>query len=226
MYDKLVKLCAGIAPAKARQVNKYSQYGEEIYLQAIFVALGISQGYFVDFGAGDGVKLSNVRALIEKGWTGLMMDGNPQGSTEVMQEFITADNICHLFELYKVPKHFNLLSIDIDGNDYWVLESLLTGGYNPDVIIAEFNGTIPQGVSKTIAYNPNHTWGEDDYYGFSFEAGLSLGRKQGYTLIYQHLNTNLFFVRTDLLGEFTEIPFTYTPTQYHKHTADKLWVTV
>ena len=105
--------------------------------------------YLVDFGAGGlGCSMSNSRYLLEKGWTGLRMDGNPMGDTTIMQEMITAENICDLFKKYNVPNEFDLLSIDIDGNDYWVWEAIkcinpqVFFRRNPRIIINYFTSSF------------------------------------------------------------------------------------
>jgi len=198
--------------AQLKLQKKYSQWGEESIINYIFDNIGTTNKYFVDFGAGDGFYLSNTRLLKEQGWTGLMMDGNNHGSNEVKEEFITAENINSLFKKYDVPDNFDFLSIDIDGNDLWVWKSLQ---YQPRVILIEFNGTIPNHLSQTIKYNPDHTWKKDDYYGASFEALKKLGKEKGYTLIYQNHNTNMFFILNELVKE-KDYNVSYTCIQYHK----------
>ena len=176
----------------------FSQFGEESIFDFIFDNIGTTNKYLVDFGAGGlGCSMSNSRYLINKGWSGLRMDGEPDPDTDIKKEFITKENIVELFKKYDVPFEFDLLSIDIDGNDYWVLEKILEK-YCPRVIVAEFNGTINQGVSLAMKYNPTHIWKADDYYGFSFEAGKKLGHKFDYTVVFQLNSTNMYFVRKDL----------------------------
>lgn len=178
--------------------KKYSQYGEESYLKYIFDNIGETNRYYVDFGAGDGVLYSNTLYFKELGWNGLSMDGDNKGNEEVKKEWITRENIIDLFEKYNVPKSFDLLSIDTDGNDYWILEKILQN-YSPRVVIAEFNCKFTEDKSITIKYNPNHVWNSDDYFGFSFSAGKKLANKMGYELIWQNENVNLYFIKKDLI---------------------------
>ena len=201
----------------------YSQNGEEAIIAYIFENIKPYKKYFVDFGAGDGFWLSNTRALEEKGWNGLWMDGNNLGNDEVMEEHITAENINDLFKKYKVPQSFGLLSIDIDGNDYWVWEAIT---YDPAVVVIEMNGCIKEGISKTIVYNPDHTWQHNDYYGASFEALKKLGHAKGYKLIYQHQAVNMFFVKTDLLPSFDDSVISYEHNQYHRKAHHGNWINV
>jgi hypothetical protein len=201
----------------------YAQFGEEAIFDYIFENIGVTNKYLVDFGASSlNLGLSNSKYLLEKGWKALLMDGKSDGNPLIKEEFITAENICDLFKKYEVPTEFDLLSIDIDGNDVWVLESILKE-YKPRVIINEFNGCINNGENKVIKYNPNHTWGENDYYGGSFEAFKVLGNKFGYTLVHQIATTNMFFIREDIVPN-VEYGVSYQKTQYHAHSANREWI--
>lgn len=204
-------------------IKRYAQFGEEAIFDYIFEHIGTTNKYLVDFGASSlNMGLSNSKYLLEKGWNGLLMDGKSDGNPLIREEFITAENICDLFRKYLTPVEFDLLSIDIDGNDVWVLEKILTE-YKPRVIINEYNGCIPVGINKTIKYNPNHSWGENDYYGGSFEAFKVLAKKFGYTLVYQVATTNMIFVRGDIVPEF-DYGITYQPNQYHAHSPNREWI--
>lgn len=206
--------------------KKYAQFGEEAIFDWIFQNMGTTETPFlVDFGAGTlNSGLSNSRHLIESGWSGLLMDGNPAEKNDIIkQEFITKDNIVSLFDKYNVPDEFDLLSIDIDGNDFWVLEKILDSNYSPRVIINEFNGCIPEEEVKIMQYNPEHTWGENDYYGASFQAFKLLLERHAYTLVHQIATTNMLFIRSDLVPQ-ANYGVTYTRNQYHPHSPNRAWV--
>lgn len=205
-------------------VKRYAQFGEEAIFDYIYDNIGTTNRYLVDFGASSlNIGLSNSKYLLEKGWNGLLMDGKTDGNPFIKQEFITAENICELFKKYEVPNEFDLLSIDIDGNDIWVLENILLGGYKPRVIINEFNGCIPVGVNKAIKYNSIHSWGENDYYGGSFEAFKVLFNKFNYTLVHQVATTNMISVRGDIVPNF-DYGVSYQQNQYHAHSPNREWV--
>jgi len=210
------------------QVTKgiYSQFGEEPLWDFIFANIGVTNKFLVDFGAGGlGCAMSNSRSLIERGWSGLRMDGEPDPDTDIKKEFITKENIIKLFKKHKVPTEFDFLSIDVDGNDYWILDALLEK-YAPRLICAEFNGTIKSGISKVIKYNPNHTWQNNDYYGFSFDAGVKLGHKHNYTVIHQVNSTNIYFIRKDLVNWADDFGVSYIPNQYHANFPNGEWVNI
>ena len=204
--------------------KKYAQFGEEAIFDFIFENIQTTDNYLVDLGAGGlGCKMSNTQYLIEKGWSGLRIDGNTDPNSDIKKEFITTENIIHLFEKYRVPETFDLLSIDIDGNDFWVLKNIFDGGYYPRVIINEFNGCIEQGVSKVMKNNPTHSWGNNDYYGASFEAFNKLCRSYGYVLIYQVATTNMIFVKRESVLK-KDYSITYTQNQYHPHSPNREWI--
>lgn len=207
--------------------KKYSQTGEEGYLKFILDNVGNNNRFLVDIGAWDGYHLSNTRWFLEElDYKGLLIDGDNRGNLEVKQEWITKDNICSILKKYDCPKEFSFLSYDTDGNDYDIIEAMCSE-YRPDVIICEVNGTIPLGVSKKIAYNPNHTWRENDYYGFSFSAGLKLAESIGYRIVFQNDALNLYMVKKELLANpEAPIHIDFHHNQYHPHDPNGVWVNV
>lgn len=206
--------------------KKYSQYGEEAYLDYILKSIEVSKNFFVDLGAWDGFHLSNTQFFKEQGWDGLMVDADNHGNDEVKKEIITLENILDIFERHSVPKEFGLLSIDLDGNDWWILDKILSE-YRPDVVIAEFNGTIPVGMDMVIKYNPDHYWKNNDYYGASFEAFKRLARSRGYTVVFQNDNLNIYLVN-DSKMEYPQKDWniSYTAIQYHPHFQNGDWITL
>jgi hypothetical protein len=207
--------------------KKYSQTGEEGYLRHILGHVGFGDRFLVDVGAWDGYHLSNTRYFIEEyGYRSVLIDGDNRGNLEVSERWVTKENILQIMQEHAVPKNFSLLSFDTDGNDYDILETLCSE-YKPDVIVCEVNGTIPLGVSKKIQYNPNHTWNNDDYYGFSMSAGLKLADKIGYRIVFQNDALNLYLVRKDLLANpDIDINLNFQHNKYHPHNALGIWVEV
>lgn len=205
-------------------MNKYSQAGEEQHIMGILTTIGITNSYLVDIGAGNGVYLSNTKMLIdEMGFKGLLIDGDNRGNPQVLREWVTKHNIVHILAKHNCPIEFDLLSYDTDGNDYWILDNILNW-FSPRLIVCEFNGTIACDVSKAIEYNPNHVWNNDDYYGFSFEAGKKLAEKHGYKVVFQNDALNMYLVKKELWPQ--EVDVTYTPNQYHAHNPNGRWVEI
>lgn len=171
--------------------DQYSQGGEGVYLKHILENTGPNNQYFIDIGSGDGVYLSNSKFLTECGWSGRLLD-------KQNGDFVTCENLLQLIPLV-VAKHVqpDFVSIDIDGNDYWILERIFEN-LQPKVIVAEFNAMYTD--SRTIKYNSEHEWAGDSYYGFTFEAGCKLAQYWDYEVIFQNNDMNMYMVRRDLVN--------------------------
>lgn len=172
------------------KMKNFSQTGEQLKLIKIFEIIGIQFHKCLEFGAGDGKTYSNTRHFIEQmKFDGIMWDVNPRGEM-VKKEIVTAENINFLYEKYELEKGCDLVSIDIDGNDYWVWKALT---FNPRVVIIEYNGSLPKNESITIEYNPNFQHDSTDYYGASWKALHKLGKEKGYKLV-DSTPLNMIFV--------------------------------
>ena len=202
--------------------NKYSQCGEEAYIDFILSHLPKKGNHLVEIGAWDGFHLSNTRFLIERGYTYLLIDGDNRGNKEVKEHIILENNILEVLKKYDTPEEFDLLCIDIDGNDLYILEKILANNYKPSLIVAEYNPIFQPNESKVIAYDENHNWNEDDYYGFSFAAGNRMADKYGYACVHENDSLNMYFVRKDLLDVVPNV--SYVPTNYHKKSEKNNWV--
>lgn len=182
-----------------------SQNGEDGVIQKIFNLIGTTSKYYVEFGAGDGHFCSNTKYLREKyKWSGLLLEGSGKDIPEINlhKEFITAENICTLFAKYNVPYEFDLISIDIDRNDFYVWKAL-SEFYRPRVVIIESNFCLNYNEDKVVRYAPYES-GCDDYSGASVLALYNLGRHLGYSLVYEESNgVNLFFIRDDILKKLS-----------------------
>jgi hypothetical protein len=178
-----------------KEFKKYSQSSEDGVIQSILDKIGAHNNFYVEFGERTHGKGSNTAYLRENGWDGLVIGIDPS-APHIYKAKITAENINDIFKTNNVPKIFDVLSIDIDGNDYWVWKAL---DYDPRVVVIEFNSNIPPSTSCTITYNPDHTYKQNKHYGASLLALKKLGEEKGYSLIYTTGCLNAFFVKTELL---------------------------
>jgi len=184
----------------------YSQSIEDGIIDEIFKNIDTTNKYFVEFGAWDGIHLSNTANLrIIKQWEGLLLEGNPEKAKQfdyVTHAMITAENINELFEKNGVPKTYDLLSIDIDGNDFWVWKALDESKFRARVVIVEYNSNFHD-LNKSVAikYTPdlNSTNPSINYYGATIPAFKKLGEEKGYSLIFRINDHNLIFIDRDLL---------------------------
>jgi hypothetical protein len=137
-------------------------------------------------------------------YSGLIIDTNNTSTIENAKKHkVFSGNIVALMKTYNCPRKFDLLNIDIDGTDYWVLKKILSH-YKPKLIIAEFNPSVGHGVAVTIPDEFDFVWQNDTFYGFSFEAGKKLAQENEYTIVFQ-MNTKIFMVANEYLQN-AEIP--------------------
>ncbi len=180
----------------------FSQNGEDGVLQAIFYAIGEKDRYYVEFGTSIGVQC-NTRYLREcRHWNGLSMDARFEDQKiNLHREFITAQNINSLFQKYNVPKQFDLLSIDIDFND-WHVWHAIDLSYQPRVVVIEYNASHLPFQDCVVLYDPNEMWDGTNYFGGSILAFYRLGAHKGYSLVHaDSCGVNLFFLRNDVVDE-------------------------
>jgi hypothetical protein len=180
----------------------FSQNGEDGVLEAIFNTIGEMNRYYVEFGTENGVECNTKYLREHHHWNGLLMDGGYQDeSINLQREFITAENINALFQKYCVPKQFDLLSIDIDFNDWYVWHAI-DSSYQPRVVVIEYNASHLPHEDRIVIYNPYGRWDGTNYFGASILALYKLGLQKGYSLVYANANgVNLFFIRNDIIEE-------------------------
>lgn len=172
----------------------FSQNGEDGIIAGIFAKICSTNKFFVEFGVGGGNEC-NTRYLLQFcRWQGLMMDAARGRNRHVKHEFINAENINSLLEKYHVPFEFDLLAIDIDGNDYWVWKAL-DNKYRPRVVVIEYNAKYEPPDSVAIEYDAHFQWDQTDYFGASLSALAKLAMAKGYTLVgCDSQGVNAFFV--------------------------------
>jgi hypothetical protein len=188
-----------------------SQFGEDAIVERLFARIGTTNKFAVEFGARDGVGNSNTHALrVHHGWTCVLLDCCSKAAI-VSQIFLTAENLQQTFLVHRVPKTFDLLSIDVDGNDFHLWKALTA--FTPRVVVIEYNSRFGPDESRVMPYNPAHRWDKTDYYGASAAALVKLGREKGYTLVDYTPKVNLFFVKDDA-NLPPKAPYGYPPAPH------------
>jgi hypothetical protein len=197
--------------------NVYSQSGEDGIVEKIFHIIQRNSGYFVEFGAWDGRHLSNSAKLVDEGWAGCFIEGDPDRFEDLQRHHkdnsrlslvnaFVATHGCNslddLLDRAQAPKSFDFLSIDIDGQDFHVWKSLQS--HVPDLVVIEFNPTIPAHVIYVQEDDPSLNR------GCSLTALVELGTEKGYGLVAA-TEWNAFFLRRELV-EAHQVP-TYTPAE-------------
>lgn len=210
----------------------YSQSDEDGILREIFRRIGERSRVFIEIGAGDGLE-NNTLFLLMQGWRGLWIEASarkisaakakvgtifPEDRLRIQQLFVNRDNIDAALGRTAPAPEVDLLSIDIDGNDYHVLNAVRS--ISPRVIVAEYNAKFPPDITWVMQYNEEHRWDGTDYFGASLKALEILLSERGYSLVGCNLlGCNAFFVRNDLASSsLFEAPFTsenhYEPARY------------
>lgn len=214
----------------------FSQNGEDGIINEIFSRIGYTNKFFIEFGVENGLECNSTN-LLYKGWSGLWIEGSEKHAQsirtrfadlisanrlQIKNEFITAENIESIFKSANCPTEPDLLSVDIDYNDYYVWKAITH--YKPRVVIVEYNSIFRPDTSFVVPYNPNRMWDRTSYFGASLLALQELADEKGYKLAGSvFTGSNAFFVRQDLVGDHFEAPYTaenhYEPNRdflYHK----------
>ena len=209
----------------------FSQTDEDGIIQEIFRRIGTTNKTFVEFGVETASECNTVKLLVE-GWRGLWIEASSayvveigrnfgsfvsDGRLAVLQSFVTAENINQLLANGNSAGEIDLLSIDIDNNDYWVWKAI--SGIMPRVVVIEYNADLRPPLSLVVPYDPARRWDGSNYFGASLEALVGLGKSKGYRIVGCNFSgVNAFFVREDVCGDHFLEPATaeehFEPQRY------------
>lgn len=184
----------------------FSQNGEDGVLQSALQRLGVNAGgFFVEVGSGGGSEGNCVLLADYYGWRGVFVERSSSEFQSLEWKYsrnprvvtrradVRAENIEAVLHDACVPSTFDVLSIDIDGNDFWVWDALRM--FRARIVIVEYNGSLDVRQELVMPRDDNHQWDGTDYFGASLGAYGALGRRKGYRLIYtDRTGTNAFFV--------------------------------
>lgn len=192
----------------------YAQGAEEGMLERIFERIAPRSRACVEFGASDGLRNSNTALLLrERGWRGVLIEGSDYrfgrlqanwghaDHVRLVHAVVQPDTIEAIFDAAGVPEDLDLLSLDIDGNDYWVWRALQR--YRPQVVVIEYNPYYEPPQRWVMKFDPQHAWDGSTYYGASLESLYWLGKDKGYELLCcDRQGNNAFFVEASLFSRF------------------------
>jgi hypothetical protein len=192
------------------ELRVLSQNGEDGVLAEIFRRIGAPARFFVEFGVESGREGTCVCLADIAEWTGLFIEANPSFYGELERKYaasarvrtteamVTPENIEELFRRADVPAEPDVVSIDIDGGDYWVWEAIVD--FRPRVVVIEYNAAIDS-QRRLVQPRDRLGWDGTDYFGASLRALQGLGESKGYRLVHTEMaGLNAFFVREDLAG--------------------------
>lgn len=193
----------------------FSQFGEDGIIQYILNNIEIKEKKFIEFGV-ENYEEANTRFLLEAyNWEGLIIDSSKKNinfiknqdyywkfNLKVENQFINAENINSIISFNGFQSKVGLLSIDIDGNDYWIWKSI--NCIEPELVIVEYNARFGPKRSVTIEYKPEFNRYQNNklVYGASLSALNKLANEKGYSLVCTNSNgNNAFFVKKELLND-------------------------
>lgn len=194
----------------------FSQWNEDGLIQYLIARARISQHTFVEIGVGD-YSEANTRLLLQKNnWSGMIVDCGAADmekvrnseiywrySVKAVDAFVDCDNVNRLLLENGISGETGLLSIDVDGVDYWIWKAI--SAISPQIVICEYNGIFGSRARVTVPYDPafdrtakHYSW---LYAGASLAALEMLGQQKGYTLVGTNSGgNNAFFLRNDVLA--------------------------
>ncbi len=190
---------------RAHEARHYSQNGEDGVIDCLMRLVGATNRFYVEIGSSEGEEC-NTRWLREQGWSGVMLDRvHDDPRIPVYRELVTVENLAPLFAKYGVPREFDLLSIDVDGNDYWLWKAAGTA-YRPRVAVIEYNNQVPHDVSVTMPYDPAFQWTGQPSAGQSLLALRNVSESMGYALVYASAPNAFVVLRSLLPDEYDAVP--------------------
>ncbi len=219
------------------ELRGYSQNGEDGVLAEILRRIGAPSRFFVEFGVESGAEGNCVYLADVAGWDGLFMEADDRmfsalarkyqarPGIRTIQALVTAENIETLLTEAEVPEEPDVMSIDVDGQDYWIFEALEQ--YRPRVVVIEYNSALDP-HRRLVQPRDLTAWDGTAYFGASLGAIRQLAEGKGYRLVHAELaGVNAFLVREELAAGRFPAPDAvilrgapnYYQTGYH-HPAD------
>jgi len=209
------------------EASIFSQWGEDGIIQYLIHKLKIEkEGIFVEFGVDDYVESNTRYLLFKNNWNGFVIDSNKDNinkiknsyyfwkyNLEAQCHFITINNINKIISSFLKKRKLDLMSIDLDGNDYWILKCLSLNVFRPKILICEYNSIFGNKIGVTVPYqedfnrNINKKYSKV-YYGASIKALVNLADSKGYLFLGSNSNgNNLFFVDKLYKKKFNKVSF-------------------
>ena len=213
------------AEFQRKHPNPLNSYGKKCFSQndedgitlEIIKRIGIKKGVFAEFGPGNGLE-NNTIILASLKWKGFWVGSedikfkyNNSKNFQFLKGRITKENALDFFNsgLKNLnEKKVDIFSLDLDGNDIYILEELLKKIDHPSLIIAEYNAKFPPPVRFKIKYDAQFVWRMDDYFGASLSEFVEVLKKYSYKLVCcnSHTGSNAFFIKNNFIELFKEVP--------------------
>lgn len=212
---------ACINDIRKAEFKVFSQWGDDGIIEFLVSYLDIPSKTFIEFGVEDYTESNTRFLLINRNWSGLVMDGSKknidfiqkdniywQHELTAKQVFVTKENINKEIIDSGFSGELGILHVDIDGNDYWIWKEI--DSVNPVIIIVEYNSVFGKDRAITVPYDPSFVRNEKHYsdlfFGASIKAFVTLGQSKGYSFIgCNTAGNNAYFVRNDKMKELKSL---------------------
>lgn len=239
-YRELGRQGGDLLPFEDVEFRCHSQNGEDGILLYMFSLISRTNRRVVEICAGDGIECNAANLIVNHGWRGLLFDGDPSlvargnafystcRTTLVappifVNAWITTENVNQLVASNGFGGPIDLLSLDVDGNDYWIWNALSC--ISPRVVVLEFNANCGPERSMTMSYDPSYRLDltvQPYRCGASLSAFAKLARTKGYRLVgIESLGFNAFFVRNDVGQDL--FPAQSTAQCYERNERLRTW---
>jgi hypothetical protein len=210
----------------------FSQFGEDGIVQFLVQRVPIANHVFVELGVEDYTESNTRFLLVHDAWRGLIVDGGTahrqfleaselawRTTVDAVTAFVDRDNVDDVIRGAGIEGDIGLLSVDIDGNDLWVLQSIES--VSPRILVSEYNSLFGPDLAVSVPYDPMFRRSEKHYshlyWGSSLQALASIAADRGYALVGgNRAGNNAFFIRRDVLGDIPErsVSDCWRPAQY------------
>lgn len=199
-------------------VRAYSQTNEDGILLLLQGVLGRGQARIVEIGCGNALESNSANLIVNHGWSGWLFDGYEENIENARKFFgahpdcrtfppvcthtwMTRDNVNRVLADAGVPSEVDVLSLDIDGVDYWLWEAI--AHTTARIVVLEYNNVLPADLAVTVPYVENFRMATADFMSASLAAMTKLSRRKGYRLVgCNRFAYNAFFLRDDVGQDF------------------------
>ena len=227
-------LARGAATSSARRIDErspeswefagFSQNGEDGVIDVLLHHLRRRDRYFVEIGAGNGRENNTTWLAVARRYSGLMVEGDRTIARllddlrhftlglDVLHLMVTPENVRSVLDRC-VVREPDVLSVDVDGNDYHIVRALLEAGLRPRIVVVEYNSAFGPDASVSVPYRPPSTPAHELHYGVSVGAWRAYLGRSGYTFVTVEGNgVNAVFADPsafdpEFLGQLRRVPF-------------------